>query len=419
MTLDLVVENAKVLKDNNFMTINIGIENGKIAEISKTKIKASESIDAKGYFIVPGIVDIHVHFREPGYEYKEDFYTGSKAAIAGGITCVVDMPNNLPAINTTLRLKRKIEKVSRKALVDFILAFGLCDGSLKYADKEELKIFKVYMSNEIPDLRFSYKNFVKFGNHQKFVMIHAEHENFIDRKAKNAKEYAIKNYEAEIEAVKLLLNKLNTFHICHTSTKKAIEELKESRDKKISVEVTPHHLFLTYKNYKDLGALMKCNPPIKGGEDRKALINALNEGIINIIASDHAPHTLEEKESFENALPGVANIEAMLPMVLTYAFSGVLNLSKALDALTKNPAELLKIKKGKIEQGYDADLVFIRKERYRIKDGHIFSKCAWNIFENREVKAKVDKVFIRGEMVFENGEFFAKRGYGKYLSLSS
>ncbi len=417
MMLDLVIENAKILKNNNFISVNIGIENGKIAKLSKTKIKASESIDAKGYFVIPGVVDVHVHFREPGYEYKEDFYTGSKAAIAGGVTCVVDMPNNLPAINTPSRLKRKIEKISRKALVDFVLAFGLCNSSLKYVKDEELKIFKLYMSNEISDLKFNYENFENLKNFGKFIMIHAEHENFIDRQARDAEEYAIKNYDAEVKAIRLLLDKLNTFHICHISSKKAIEEIRKvKKSKKISVEVTPHHLFLTYKHYKELEALMKCNPPIKAEEDRKTLIDALNEGVINIIASDHAPHALEEKESFESALPGIANIEAMLSMVLTYAFSGVLDLSKALNALTKNPAELLNIKKGRISKGYDADLVFIKKERYKIGDDCVFSKCAWNIFENREVKAKVEKVFIRGELVFEEGEFYAKKGFGNLIS---
>ncbi len=426
---DLVLKSCKMFYNDKLICCDVGIDSGKIVALGKN-LKGEQTISCKGKFVFPGLIDVHVHFRVPGQSYKEDWKHASKAALASGITTVFDMPNNKPPICNKDVLMFKQKLVSKEASVDYALYLAVSP-KVEELDKKALNEaigLKLYMAStteailvdDIKSMRLALKKAAETG---KVVAVHAEDNKTINRNvalAKKAKTYSlakhhlIRSSKAEAIAVEKIVNLAKevgaSVHICHLSSEAGVDIIKEAKKEggKISCGVTPHHLFLTNEDVKKLGNFAKVNPSIKTKKDRKALRLALNAGLIDIIESDHAPHTFEEKElSYEEAPSGIANIEALLPMLLDAYNRKLLSLETILNCCCKNPAMRFGLKyKGNITIGNDADFCIVDlKREYKFSEDCIYSKCGWNIFEGRKLKGYVEKTLVRGTLCYDSGDF--------------
>ncbi len=383
----------------------IGIEDGKIVEIKKNLGKGK---DYGNLIIFPAGIDVHVHFREPGFEYKEDFFSGSKAAAMAGITCILDMPNNKPAIINKKYFDEKVKKIKNKACIDY----GLYGGIKDKVEEMDCIAYKIFLSkdnemfcpiNKLKEILISVKKL------RKPLAIHAELEDFIDReKAKNLEEYNKKRaLEGETEAIKKILeinNQINAkIHFCHVTAKKSIQLI----NKKASFGVTLHHLLFSAKNKFRKEGMGKVNPPLRSYKIRKEIYEMLISNKIFILESDHAPHLLEEKEDFVSAPPGMPGIDALLPIMLYKVKKGEINLDLLYRMICKNPSEFFGINKGSIEIGKDADFIIIDfKKIDKLKP---LSKCGWSCYEGMPC-IYPKHVYLRGEKIVDNGEFIGSKG---------
>lgn len=412
MTLDMTVEGNVYLKEKEkIIKCCIGIEDGKIVQLKKT-LKGEKNLDFGEKLILPAGIDIHVHFRDPGLTYKEDFFTGTVSAAHGGVSCVFDMPNTIPPTNTVKTFEEKFNNIKKKACIDFSLyANGLSNEIEKLA--KLCAGFKIYLYEIESDEQLKEKtNLIEDTG--KLILVHAEDKNFIkDGKPKNLSEYcAARPNECEFSAIQKILesDKNLKIHLCHVSAKESVDLLKNA---KVTSEVTPHHLMLNSSS--TLGALGKVNPPLRTSEDSKALWNALKNGVIDIVASDHAPHTLNEKKDFSEALPGVPGVETTFPLLLYNMKKEVISLSKTLEVFCEKPAEIFGLKKGKFQPGYDADFIVVDlKQERRIKAESLHSKCMWTPFENF-MAIFPSYTFVRGIPVIEEFEFVGERGFGEFV----
>ncbi|MDI6707852.1 MAG: dihydroorotase family protein [Candidatus Thermoplasmatota archaeon] len=410
----LVIEgNLWLGGEYELMKCCVGIENGRIVEIKKV-LKGEKNLDFGSKLILPSGVDVHVHFREPGLEHKEDFFTGSLAACFGGISYVADMPNTIPKVDSVERFQNKLRIVKNKSCVDFGLYASAVSKELKKLAKLATG-FKIYL----PEIDFSvYEETLKLiekENISKPLLVHAEDKNFIKQgHAKNLNEHMKLSWKAEPEAIK----KLSSFtkrplHICHVSAKESLPYLE---NKNFSSEVALHYLLLNSNSKLKIEGLGKVVPPLRTKEDSNALWQALKANEIDIIASDHAPHTLEEKKDFSEAPPGMPGVETTYPLLLNLVREQKISLARAVELFCEKPASFLKLKKGKIAKGYDADLILVDlNEVQKIKSSKLHSKCQWSAFENFSAVFPL-WVFIRGTPIIENLEFVGEKGYGKFIS---
>ncbi len=429
---DLVLDSAEFFFNGKVYKKCIGLKDGKITKI-KGLLKAEKRIRCSRKFVLPGLIDVHVHFRVPGQEKKEDWQHGSKAALSGGITTVLDMPNNKPSICTAEELEKKRAIVEKKARVNFGLHFGVSPKHLNEIEKaKNFAALKVFMGSSTGSLLVDKsieqkKAFSLAAQLKKIAMVHAEDEEIIKKNLIKAKENnkndirfhsLIRSVEAEIKAVKqaIALQKEcgNRLHVCHVSSAKTVDLLRKEKleNKNISCAVTPHHLFLSEDDAVKLGNFAKVNPSIKSKADRRALWNALLNGTIDVIASDHAPHSFDEKNTdFFNAPSGVPGIETMLPLLLNAVNSKLLSLKKVVECCCINPAKLFKLKgKGKIFVGMDADLVLVDlKKEHKIEKDRLFTKCGWSPFEGWKLKGSVDSTFLSGELVFDGEQVVSNK----------
>ncbi|MEW5759890.1 MAG: dihydroorotase [Candidatus Thermoplasmatota archaeon] len=387
--MELVLE-GMIFTHGEFMKGCIGIDNGKIVDIKKI-LKGDKNFDFGDKLLLPGGIDIHVHFREPPITNKEDFYTGSLAAARGGVTCVFDMPNTLPPVITKNAFFEKIEKIKKKANVDYALYSSPIGKKFDVDYFDSKTPFKIYLAPPTPHFNIEEEEFGVLSsvikNAKTFVGFHAEEQSLFSKKeAKNLVEYeSMRGREAEVSGIKkaIEMSGEKRIHICHLSTKDGFVFLK---DKNVTKEVTPHHLFLNKDmNLKGFG---KVNPPLRTKEDSLFLLEEYTKGNIEIIASDHAPHTIEEKsEGFSDAPAGIPGVETMYPLFLSLLKHSKIHYNILLSSICEKPGEicysLYNVKKGKIEKGYDADIIVVdmRKEE-EIKEKEIISKCGWTPFKN-------------------------------------
>jgi dihydroorotase len=375
------------LKDE-IIECSIYIEDERIKKISKLELSNLKTINFNSNFLIlPALIDLHVHFRDWSQEEKETIETGSLAALAGGVTTVLDMPNTIPPINSVELIKKRIEDFKRKSYVDFGVH---CKPPLTNEIDEVFKYaFAIKFYEEDLPLIPNYKKYVM----NKRVVVHAQ--------------FGL----SEFDAVKYVLENLfdsSNLRFAHISKKESIEIIKEyrKRNPNIFIEVTPHHMFLSYEKLKEKHkGYYSVRPPLATEEDNRYIITSINQGIIDFIATDHAPHKYEEKLS-ENPPPGYPNLEVLLPLCLTYIKKGLLNFNKTIRCLTENPSKYLGIKKGKIEEGYYADFVIVdMKEEYKIDPSKFYSKSKFSPFEGFEVIGKPYVAIIRGKLIYENGTF--------------
>lgn len=413
----MIIKGAKVFCKGALVDKDIFIENGKIVE------KCSGDVfNASGLVVLPGMIDCHVHFREPGLTQKEDFLTGSRAAAKGGVTTIIDMPNNNPPTTTSAALEQK-RQLAKKSIVNYGFYFGATSDNITEINKSKnVAGIKVYMGSSTGNLLVTDEAALhRIFSCGRLITVHAEDEGMIKRNVEIYKHEhnpeihcKIRSNEVAASAVKKAIEIARAhnarLHIAHVSTKEELALI--SGEKNVTCEVSPHHLFLTADAMK-MGNFAKMNPPLRSSEDVAALWKAINDGIITCIATDHAPHLPAEKEQdYWKAPAGVPGVETMLPMMMNAVSEGRLSLQQLVKLCSENPAKLMGLKeKGSIEQGFDADLVIadLKKEE-TIKNSDIVSKCHWTLFDGMKVRGRVIATVVNGELAYNGGSFFESNG---------
>lgn len=391
----------------------IGIENGKIDFVKKS-LKTNEDVKNLEGVIIPAGIDMHVHFRDPGMTHKEDFYTGSVSAACGGITTVMDMPNTDPPTNSFQRLKKKIKMGEDKSVIDFGLYGLLSDEVDKMAELTDF--FKVYMASSTGDQQIDKEKLesllTQAYSHDLKVAFHCEDEDLFNEVGKDlAGHNEHRPLKSEMRAIEKLKDQPDgDKYICHLTSKKSLDK---AADQGFLTEVTPHHLFLSEEAF--LGPFGKVNPPLRKDRDRYSIWEAFERGEIDFIASDHAPHLEEEKDDFLEAPSGVPGVETLYPLLLNAVSRGRIDLSTVIEAVVLNPAKRLGLKRGKIKEGYDAELINIDfRDTETIDQEKLHYKCEWSPFEGFQgIFPK--NVISKGEFLVKEKEFVGEKGTGEYI----
>lgn len=349
----------------------------------------------KEFLRIPGLIDTHVHLRDPGETHKEDFYTGTSAALAGGVICVVDMPNNKESITTFQRLEEKETAVKQKAVCDYGFYLGASEENSQPGEIEVLnRVVGLKMYLNLTHGALFVSSFNKIKEHftswpkDKPLLVHAEGEKVS-------------------MVLELLKQSPRRVHFCHISLKEEIERIKEAKESglPITCEATPHHLFLTEEDERVLGPFGKIHPPLRTAEDVDALWRNLD--VIDIVVSDHAPHTKEEKLS-PLSPPGVPGVETTLLLLLTAVSQGKLTLERVVELTSTNPARIFNLKPA-YESWVEVDI----RESYLIENQNLKTKCGWSPFDGKRVVGRINAVYIRGQKVFDGENILVKPGFGR------
>ncbi len=443
MPVDLNVKNAKLLLNGKIVKAGIAVESGTIVKIAQSANlpKASREIDAKGLLVLPGIIDAHVHLRDQEQAYKEDFFTGTAAAANGGVTCVLDMPNNKPVTMDVSTLRERMDIAAKKAIVNvgFLSAFPNDVKEIRNIVREGAKAFKLYMSQMIggidpDDDEALTKAFIETQKMDVPVCIHAEDKQLIEsaysemkEKKYNSIEAYLKVHSSDVEliatnrAIEITRKSEARTHFCHVSTAKSLQLIKMAKQTGLPVtcEVTPHHLLLSSSDMKKLGAVGLTNPPLRSSSDVHSLQSSLKDGAIDIIASDHAPHGINDKKKSEiwQVASGIAGLETLLPLMLTQVNKGLLSLQKLVQMTSERPAKIFGIKdRGELKEGCSADFVVVDlKNEWKIDSSRFYSKAKFSPFDGWKVRGKPLKTFVNGRLVMDNGEITASPGQGRIL----
>ena len=427
--MDLTIEGNAYI-NGVFHHCCIGVENGKIAEVKKN-LKSDTHFDVGRRLILPAGIDIHVHFRDPGFTYKEDFFTGSQAAAFGGISCVYDMPNTKPLTTTPVALADKIQGAGKKSVVDFGIYAGITDGNVKMISQlaSQCSGFKIYLGGTTNAVQLNSSHLPEVARlvaaSKKITLVHAESHSCLEQHRKveaSFKDHLLTHPAlCEETAIKQIFDVAKTvparFHICHLSSCEGVELVKK-RPKNVSVGVTPHHLLFESENIGSPQTWYKVNPPVRTRLDREALWQSTTTGGIDVVESDHAPHTLEEKDvEFDKAPPGLPGVETMYPLLLARVQQDRLSFQRLLPLLCEKPAELMNLPKGKIEVGRDADLaVFDFKTIQPVSVENMHSKSGWTPFEGWPAIFP-EMVFLRGEKLIDDHELQVKQGFGRFVGV--
>lgn len=430
----ILIKNISIVNEGVIAVADLLIENQAIKQIGKLTADSSAIIiDGTGKYLLPGIIDGQVHFREPGLTHKGDLYSESRAAVAGGVTSFIDMPNTVPNVLTLDILKEKYDLAAQKSIANFGFFLGVTAENLEeiiQLDTSSLLAVSddgLYFTKKGNLLADSPQIMERlFANCKSIIAIHSEKEQIIEA---NEEYYRSKYgddipvechplirseqacYEATQRAIELANKYQARLHILHLSS--AAETVLFRNDiplseKNITTEVSVHHLWFTDKDYARLGKLIKWNPAIKTEKDRVGLLQALVDDRIDLITTDHAPHTLEEKQKpYFQSMSGAPIVQHSLNIMLSYFKQGVISLEKIAEKMCHNPATLYRIdKRGFIREGYYADLVIIDLEQsYTVSKQNIFYKCGWSPLDGTTFHSKVTHTFVNGHLVYDNGQF--------------
>ncbi len=426
---ELVVK-GKVFFRGSFEDCCICIDNGKITQIKKISY-GDKTLDFKNKIILPSGVDIHVHFREPGLTNKEDWFSGSVAAAFGGISCIFDMPNTIPHTTSVETINDKISIGNNKSIVDFGIYAGITNDNLSIIEKIGKKCcgFKLFLGNSTLSLSFDKKRLREAldlaGISNKLVLVHAEDEECLIKHKKvetNLSDHMRFHpsicEELSINDVLNAASGLSTrVHICHVSSCEGIELLKK-KPSNVSFGITPHHCLLNVENNIGKEGLFKVNPPIRTGYDKESLFSCVKKGCVDVLESDHAPHTYEEKMvDFDEVPSGVPGVETIYPLFLYFAKKEIISFQRLVSLMCDTPSNLLGISKGRFEQGYDADFIVVNiKNDCKIKSENLHSRCGWTPFEDWPAVFP-EYVFIRGKKVIGDGESQVKKGFGTFVGV--
>jgi dihydroorotase len=400
-------------------------------------------VDAKGRLVLPGMIDMHVHFRDPGFTEREDFESGTRSAAAGGVTTVVDMPNTTPSVVSAEAIREKVGIAQGKALVDFGLIGGageLDSGTLLAMAEEGIVGYKSFMIARFKELAASdgqmLENFMTISETGLPCLIHAENQDIVARGMEKAKSLgridpiahaefrpAVAEDEAATRTIMLAGESNVHLHICHMSTEGSAEALAWAKmnGQNVTGETSANYLLLNADIMKEIGPYAKIDPPLREPEDQEALWDALNSGVIDVIASDHAPYPKKEKDKgWENifeAPSGGTGIQTQLPLMLDSMDQGKITLERLIEAFSENPAQIMGLypKKGALIPGADADIVIVDPDAsFEIVAENLYSKQKVTAFEGYKGKGIPVTTIVRGEIIMDEGAVIGKAGYGEY-----
>jgi len=453
---DLVIKSDKVFIDGRLIDCWIGVKDGIISTISKEKLTAEKIIDAKGKIVLPGTVDPHVHIRAPGHDERETFESGTKDAASGGVTTVIEMPISTPPPHSPELVQRRMDIASQEVVVD-IAFFGAagtdCLEDIIPCAKSGIVAFKTFLHEAppgrkeefigltAPNTGDQYELMEKVAKTGIMIGFHAENNDMINKniarlrsEGKTSPLYHGRSRPpvVEIETVaKILLfaEKIGTkVEICHISTPEVVELVNRAKSKGVYAiaETCPHYLFLNENALEKVGVFAKCNPPLRSEEERVKMWEFVRDGSIDIIGSDHAPYTKEEKERGSEDIftppAGFPGLSTRLPLLFTAVKEGKIRLDKMIELICENPAKIFGLypKKGTIAVGSDADFVIFDPDKKDIisKD-KMFTKCRDSalVYDGWEVYGKPEKTIVRGKIVFDNGEIIVSPGYGEIIKV--
>ena len=428
-----LIKNTAIVNEGKTIHGDVLIKNGRIDKIASNISTPSkvEEINGEGQFLLPGAIDDQVHFREPGLTHKANIYTEAKAAVAGGVTSFMEMPNTNPPTFTQELLEAKYAIGADNALANYSFFMGTSQENLEEvlktnAKKKDVCGVKIFMGSSTGNLLVDNPLILEniFSKSELLIATHCEEEGII-RKNKAALEAIkahlepsdhpiIRNEEACFEsswkAIQLAQKFDTRLHILHISTAKELQlfsNLRPLADIRITSEVCVHHLHFTAEDYASKGNLIKCNPAIKGPENKKALWEGLLDDRLDIIATDHAPHTWEEKqEDYIHAHAGLPLVQHSLMLMLKYVKEGKLSMEKVVEKMSHAVATCFQIEdRGFIREGYHADLVLVKESPYTITKENILYKCGWSPLEGTSFPYQINSTFVNGHLAYHLGEF--------------
>ncbi len=441
-----LIKDACIINDSKRTYGDVLIKNKRIEKIGNNiNVKGSAiEIDAHHQFLLPGVIDDQVHFREPGLTHKATIYTEAKAAVAGGTTSFMEMPNTNPPAFTQELLENKYEIAKRSALANYSFFMGTSNDNYEEVmktnkKKNEVCGVKIFMGSSTGNLLVDNPLVLDkiFAGTELLIATHCEEErmireNFEKRKKEKpnltpADHPIIRNeevcFESSFKAIQFAKKHNSRLHILHISTEKELQlfgNMIPIKDKRITAEVCVHHLHFTADDYERLGNLIKCNPAIKSPNNKEALWKALLDDRLDVIATDHAPHTWEEKnEPYEKAHAGLPLVQHSLSLMLQYVKEGRINLEKVVEKMSHAVADCFQIKdRGYIHEGYFADLVLVdMNESQIVSKQNILYKCGWSPLEGFTFPATIKNTFVNGHLVYGNGVFDESQ-FGERLQFS-
>ena len=428
-----LIKNARIVNEGNIFEGDVLIENEIIRQISNNiSAKSSECIiiDAEGSFLIPGVIDDQVHFREPGLTHKGDIASESKAAVAGGITSYIEQPNTVPNAVTQELLEEKYQIASKTSHANYSFMMGGTNDNLEEILKTNPKNvagLKLFLGSSTGDMLVDSSASLEkiFSNTKLLIAVHSEDETIIKNNLAKFKEIygddipvtkhpEIRSvaacYESTVRVIALAKKTGARLHVFHISTAKELDLFTNKmplEKKQITAEVCIHHLWFTDADYETKGSLIKWNPAVKSQEDKDALWKALLDDRIDVIATDHAPHTLEEKSNPYTTCPSGGPLvqHALVAMMEAYN-KGKISMEKIVEKMCHNPAKIFKIEnRGFIKEGYFADLVLVNPHMpWSVKKENIIAKCGWSPFEGVSFKSRVTHTFVNGKLVYANGK---------------
>jgi dihydroorotase len=433
MTKGILIQNATIVNENKIFKGDILLENEIITKIS-SKIKPTknvEIINAEGKFLIPGFIDDQVHFREPGLTHKANIATESRAAIAGGITTFIEMPNTVPQATTQHLLEDKFKIAAKDSYANYSFMFGGTNDNLEEllkTDPKKVAGIKLFLGSSTGNMLVDNEEILEkiFSSTKMIISVHCEDEGTIKKntaiyKEKYGDDIPLKYhplirseeacYLSSSKAIELAKKTGARLHIFHLSTEKETHLFRNDiplEEKQITSEVCIHHLWFSDKDYEEKGTHIKWNPAVKTEKDRLGLWEALLDDRIDVLATDHAPHTLDEKNNnYLNAPSGGPLVQHAVIALLEKVKEGVIPIEKAVEKMSHNPAKLFQIeKRGFIKEGYFADIVLIDMNKPQtVSKDNILYKCGWSPFEGTTFSSTITHTFVNGNLIYNNGVF--------------
>lgn len=428
-----LIKNAKIVNENKTFTGDVLIENEIIKQVSK-EIQLDKNvtkINANGKYLIPGFIDDQVHFREPGLTHKANIATESRAAVAGGITTFIEQPNTVPQATTQELLENKFSIASKDSYTNYSFMFGGTNNNLEEllkTDPQKVAGIKLFLGSSTGNMLVDDVEVLEkiFSSTKMIISVHCEDEatirkNTAEFKKKYGDDIPIKYhpiirseeacYISSSKAIELAKKTGARLHIFHVSTEKETHLFRNDiplEEKQITAEVCVHHLWFNDQDYDEKGTFIKWNPAVKTEKDRQGLWKALLDDRIDVLATDHAPHTLEEKNNVYTKAPsGGPLVQHVVPAILEKVKEGVITIEKAVEKMSHNPAKLFQIKKrGFIKEGYYADLVLIDPNKPQtVTKENVLYKCGWSPFEGTTFSASITHTFVNGNLIYDNGVF--------------
>lgn len=427
-----LIRNALLINEGKIFLADVFIQNGLIAQIGQSlDVQADESIDAEGKYLMPGIIDDQVHFREPGLTHKGELYTESKAAVAGGITSFMEMPNTKPQTLTQELLEQKYQRAKEVSLANYSFFMGASNDNLEEVlktDPKNVGAIKIFMGSSTGNMLVDDKSVLEniFEKSKMLIAVHCEDEATIQQNTAHYKSVYGEDvpiemhpkirsdeacYKSSSMAIELAKKHNTRLHVFHLSTAKEMELFRNDiplEEKRITAEVCIHHLWFDDSQYADKGTHIKWNPAVKSKADKEAVFEALLDDRIDIIATDHAPHTLEEKNNtYFNAPSGGPLVQHALVAMLELYHQGKIRLEKIVEKMCHAPAICFQVEnRGFIREGYAADLVLVEIDNpWEVNKDNILYKCAWSPFEGNTFKSRVTHTWVNGHLAYQNGSF--------------